>query len=75
MSDAYVIEIGEIAVGVVVREGKADGGRRYCFYAANAPFRAIDGKAFPTPEKARKAAIALIGKTRKSARPETVVRY
>jgi hypothetical protein len=75
MSDAYVIEIDDVAVGVVVRQGEADGGRRYCFYAANAPFRSIDGKAFPTPDKARKAAVALMGKIRKGAGAETVVRH
>lgn len=75
MSNAYVIEIDDVAVGVVVRQGEADGGRRYCFYAANAPFRSIEGKAFRTPDKARKAAIALMGKTSKSARAETVLRH
>jgi hypothetical protein len=75
MSNAYVIEIDDVAVGVVVRQGEADGGRRYCFYAANAPFRSIEGKAFRTPDKARKAAIALMGKNRKSLRAETVVRH
>jgi hypothetical protein len=73
MPDAYVIEIDEVAVGVVVRQGEIDGGRRYCFYAANPPFRSIEGKLFRTPEKARKAATALMAKPGRGA-AGTVVR-
>ena len=65
MSHAYVIEIDEVAVGVVVRQREIDGGRRYCFYSANAPFYSIEGKLFQTPEKARKAAVSLLKRTRK----------
>ncbi len=75
MSDAYVIEIDDVAVGVVVRQGEAEGGRRYCFYAANVPFRSIDGKVFPTPDKARKAAVALMKNIRKGASFGLVVRH
>lgn len=65
MSHAYVIEIDEVSVGVVVRQREIDGGRRYCFYSANTPFHSIEGKLFSTPEKARKAAIALMAQARK----------
>ncbi len=74
MSNAYVIEIDDVAVGVVVRQGEADGGRRYSFYAANAPFRSIEGKIFRRPDKARRAAVALLKDARKFVSAETVVR-
>lgn len=68
MPHAYVIEIDDVAVGLVVRQGEIDGGRRYCFYAAGAPCRSIEGKLFHTPDKARKAAIALVRKPKLAPR-------
>jgi len=68
MSDAYIIEIDDVAVGLVVRQREIGGGKNYCFYAAHRPLRSIEGRLFPTPDKARKAAIALLGKNLQARR-------
>ena len=63
MSHAYVIEINEEAVGLVVRQlTDAQKDRGYRFYASTPPFRVIEGKVFGSPSQAYKAAVALRGK-------------
>jgi hypothetical protein len=48
---AFIIETGDIAAGVVVREAKT-----FRFFAAHGDFRALDGAHFTTPAAAQKAA-------------------
>jgi hypothetical protein len=48
---AFIIETGDIAAGVVVREAKS-----YRFFAAHGDFRALEGARFTTPAAAQKAA-------------------
>lgn len=55
MSDAFVIEAGDAAAGVLVRER---GGWR--FFAAGAPFHALDSHRFRTPREAERAAARLL---------------
>ena len=74
MSHVYVIEIGEEAVGLVVRQSEVDGGRSYCFYAVNNLCRAIEGKLFQTPDKAKKEAATLLGISRRDLR-EPIMRH
>jgi hypothetical protein len=71
MSHAYVIEINEEAVGLVVlQSGGAARERGYRFYAARPSYRAIEGRIFGSPGKAQKAAVALAGKVTRSSRAE-----
>jgi hypothetical protein len=51
---AFIIEAGDIAAGVVVREG-----RRYRFFSAHADFRTLDGQSYASPRAAQKAAHAV----------------
>ena len=53
MSDVYVIEVGEVAVGLVARER---GDRGYRFHAALKAVFALDGSFFPSPVHAQRAA-------------------
>ena len=48
---AFVIEAGETAAGIVIRQ--QDG---YRFFAADARFTLLDGSVFKTPKAAQKAA-------------------
>jgi hypothetical protein len=58
MTDAYVIEIGEEAIGLVVRETEnVHRSRSYRFYASKKGFHILEGKMFPNPESARRSAI------------------
>jgi hypothetical protein len=58
MTNAYVIEIGEEAIGLVVREVEPNfRGRNYRFYASVKAFQSLEGKMFPNPESARRSAI------------------
>lgn len=50
-TQAYVIETGEAAAGVIVRQG--DG---YRFFASDAQFGLLDGSVFKSPKAAQKAA-------------------
>jgi hypothetical protein len=50
-STAFIIETGDLAAGVVVREAK-----NYRFFAAHGDFRALEGALFATPAAAQKAA-------------------
>lgn len=51
MTNAYIIEVDNEAVGIVVRSG-----HDYLFYASNPRYAALEGKAFPSPSKATLAA-------------------
>lgn len=63
MTHAYVIEIEDETVGLIVqRNGDGEKAQGYRFYAASPRFRAIEGRIFGGPEKARKAAAALYEK-------------
>ena len=60
MSNAYVIEINDEAIGLVVREDNEYNDRcSYRFYASSSQFLSLEGQIFNNPEKARKKAIAL----------------
>ena len=55
MSNAYVIEINDEAIGLVVREDNEYNDRySYRFYASSSQFLSLDGQIFNNPEKARK---------------------
>jgi hypothetical protein len=54
MSDAYVIEIGEEAIGIVARESNG-----FRFYAAKGLFRPLEGRVFESARKAHSAALDL----------------
>jgi len=53
-SQAYIIEIGSDAVGIVVREA---GESAFQFHSALSAFRALDGKKFATAQAAHRAAL------------------
>ncbi len=55
MSDAYIIEIDDLAAGIVQRER---GGFR--FRAAHADFYRLEGRLYATPWKAQRAAEAIV---------------
>ena len=68
MTDAYVIEIGEDAIGLVVREARETrAGKGYRFYASVKHYRSLEGKIFPNPESARRSAKILSSQKLKSA--------
>jgi hypothetical protein len=54
-SQAYIIELGSDAVGIVVREA---GDSAFHFHAALDEFFSLDGKTFATPQAAQAAAAA-----------------
>lgn len=53
MSDAYLIEVRDLAVGLVARDANEGG---YRFHAAIAALNPIDGQIFRTPAHAQRAA-------------------
>lgn len=53
-SQAYIIEIGSDAVGIVVREA---GESSFQFHTALSDYRALDGKKFATAQAAHRAAL------------------
>lgn len=53
-SQAYIIEIGSDAVGIVVREA---GESAFQFHSALSAFRSLDGKKFATAQAAHRAAL------------------
>ncbi len=60
MTDAYVIEIDEDAVGLVVRESRGSSrDQGYRFYASLKGFQSLEGKIFSNPESARRSAKAV----------------
>ena len=68
MTDAYVIEIGEDSIGLVVREARETrAGKGYRFYASVKHYQSLDGKIFPNPESARRSAEVLSSQKLKSA--------
>lgn len=72
MTDAYVIEIGEDAVGLVVRESR--GSRRekgYRFYASVKGYQSLEGKIFSNPESARRSAKVVLAQNLQSSRTLT----
>ena len=69
-SQAYIIEIGSDAVGIVVREA---GEAAFQFHSALAAYRALDGKKFATAQAAHRAALDH-GKQPRAARSSNVRR-
>jgi hypothetical protein len=59
MNHAYIIEIGDKAVGLVVKEIENNHRSSYRFYASEAHFLSLEGRMFDNPEKATKTALAL----------------
>ena len=57
-SQAYIIEIGSDAVGIVVRE---EGEASFRFHSAVGAFQSLDGKRFATAHAAQRAADDLHG--------------
>lgn len=53
-SQAYIIEIGSDAVGIVVRE---EGETAFRFHSALNAYRSLDGKRFATAQAAHRAAL------------------
>ena len=53
-SQAFIIEIGSDAVGIVVREA---GEASFQFHSALNAYRALDGKKFATAQAAHRAAL------------------
>lgn len=69
-SQAYIIEIGSDAVGIVVREA---GESSFQFHTTLSDYRALDGKKFATAQAAHRAALdhaRLPRVSRGRARPE-----
>ena len=54
-SQAYIIEIGSDAVGIIVREA---GESAFQFHAALTDFHPLEGKTFASPQAAHAAAAA-----------------
>jgi len=55
MSNAYVIEAGEEAAGIVVREGNG-----FRFLSSSRRFWSLDGQYYRTPRDAERASIGLL---------------
>ncbi len=55
MSCAYVIEVGDDQVGLVLRDA---GDREFQFHAAHAAYQSLDGQRFASAAHAEKAARA-----------------
>lgn len=55
MSNAYVIEAGDEAAGIVIREG-----HRFRFYSSSRHSWSLDGRFFRKPEDAERAALGLL---------------
>ena len=51
MSNAYVIETGDQAAGIVIREGD-----RFRFYSSSRRFRSLEGSSYRRPRDAERAA-------------------
>ncbi len=64
MNDTYIIEISDMAVGIVIGERAG-----YRFFASSQAFHSIDGRLYPTPRAAEKAARALSEQLRKAPMP------
>ena len=55
MSETFLIEVGDEPAGLVFRDGQD-----FRFYAATQAFFALDGRSFPSPAHAERAAILLV---------------
>jgi len=55
MSDSFIIEAGDRAAGIIVRDRHS-----FRFYAAGQPFFALEGRTFGNPLEATRAAERLI---------------
>jgi len=62
MSDAYVIEVADETVGIVVRQASE---RAFRFHAALPRYYSLDGHIFNAPRDAERAVIAHLGRKRK----------
>jgi len=54
MSKSFIIEVGDDPAGIVIRN---DGEHEFRFHAASAAYQSLEGRRFPTPASAEKAAI------------------
>lgn len=61
MFDAYVVEIEETAVGILIRSGRA-----FVFHAVENVFSALEGMTFPSAAAAEAAARRLMQGKRKA---------
>lgn len=59
MSNSYIIEIGEIAAGLIIRD---DTSRGFVFVASDDPFWPLEGRRFGTAIEAERAARALLAR-------------
>lgn len=59
MSDAYVIEVADETVGIVVRQ---DNEKTFRFHASLPLYYPLDGKIFAAPRDAERAARARLGR-------------
>ncbi len=66
MSHAYVIEVHSQTAGIIVRDG-----RDYCFFASDRDFDALEGRSFPSPKEAEKAAFLHAAERRTGPRLST----
>ncbi len=55
MSETFLIEVGDEPAGLVFRDGQ-----EFRFYAATQSFFALDGRSFPSPAHAERAATLLV---------------
>lgn len=55
MSETFLIEVGDEPAGLVFRDGQ-----QFRFYAATQSFFALDGRSFPSPAHAERAATLLV---------------
>ncbi len=55
MSNAYVIEAGDEAAGLVIREG-----HRFRFYSSSRRYWSLEGRYFRRPHDAERAALGLL---------------
>lgn len=62
MSDAYVIEVADETVGIVVRQQSE---RAFRFHAALPRYFSLDGHIFNAPRDAERAVIAHLNRKRK----------
>jgi|GEM_PF-2783185 len=72
MTEAYVIEIGEDAVGLVVRESRGTSREKgYRFYASVKGYQSLEGKIFSNPDSARRSAEVVLAQSLQSSRTQT----
>lgn len=59
MAEAYVIEVDEEAIGLVVRDETARNHLSFHFYSSAKRFQSLEGKSFPSPKSAKRSALAI----------------